>query len=184
MSILRFAARSLLASFFIVDGAKAVSNPDPLVPAAEKVTDTALPMARRLAPAGIADRLPDDPRTWVRITGAAQVLGGIGLATGIARRPAAALLGATMVPHVLATRPDKASEREVKVSAQSIFLRNLALLGGVVLAAQDTEGKPGMAWRAAQGKRRVVKEGRKQKRQVQKKAERVTKDLKAAVTNQ
>lgn len=182
MSILRFAARSLLASFFIVEGAKAVSNPDPLVDAAEKLTKTAVPMARRLAPAAVADRMPDEPRTWVRICGAAQVAGGIGLATGIARRPSAAVLALTMVPQVLATRPDRSLPRDERASVQSLFVRNLALLGGVVLAAQDTEGKPSRTWRAADAKRRLAQEGRKQKRGLQKKADQVKKDLAAAVS--
>ena len=39
----------------------------------------------------------------------------------------------------------------------SHFLKNLGLLGGLLLAAVDTEGKPGLAWRA----QRAAKDARR-----------------------
>ena len=38
---------------------------------------------------------------------------------------------------------------EAERPAQKIqFLKNLSMLGGLLLATVDTEGKPGLAWRA------------------------------------
>lgn len=184
MSILRFAARSLLASFFIAEGAQAAMDPDLRLSATEKITAAALP----LAPSAIADYLPDDPRTWARITGFAQIAGGIGLAMGIARRPCAALLGVSMIPAVM-DRPAKDLPEVERKAARAVHARNLGLFGAVLLAALDTEGKPDLAWRATDAKRRLAKESRRHKRQVKKsarwarkRAEAMTGELKSAVT--
>ena len=41
------------------------------------------------------------------------------------------------------------------------FLKNVSLLGGVLLAAQDTEGKPSLTWRAQKGGQTLAKDARK-----------------------
>lgn len=147
MSLLRFAARTMLASFFVVNGVKAIRNPEPLVPAAEPIATTLLPLAEKVLPPEAAAYLPEDTRGAVRLTGFAQVVGGLSLATGIGRRWGAAVLAATMVPHVLASNPAGASGAEREV-ARALLLRNVALTGGVLLASADTEGRPNLAWRA------------------------------------
>lgn len=146
MTFLRAAARTMLASFFVVNGVNAVRKPDAYVAEAEPVTSKVLPLAQRVVPPTAAVHLPEDTRTWVRIVGGAQIAGGAMLATGIGRRCGAGILAASMVPHVAASNPlaSQASERREMASH---LLRNVALLGGVLLAAFDTEGKPGIAWR-------------------------------------
>jgi uncharacterized membrane protein YphA (DoxX/SURF4 family) len=155
MSLLRFAGRTMLASFFVVNGAKAVANPEPLVSSAEPLAKAFVPLAQKVAPPTVANYIPEDTRTLVRLTGVAQVLGGLMLATGIGRRLGAGLLGASMIPHVLASRPGKLSTPEERQIAQSQLLRNVALLGGAILASLDTQGKPDLAWLAADRKQRL-----------------------------
>jgi hypothetical protein len=41
------------------------------------------------------------------------------------------------------------------------FLKNVSLLGGVLIASVDTEGKPSLAWRAQKGGQSLAKETRK-----------------------
>ena len=156
MSLLRFAGRSMLASFFVVNGAKAVANPEPHVPSAEPLAKAFVPLAQKVAPPTIATYIPEDTRTLVRLIGATQVVGGLMLATGIGRRLGAAILGVSMVPHVLASRPGKLSTPEERRIAQSLLLRNVALLGGVVLASLDTQGRPDLAWLANDRKDRLT----------------------------
>ncbi len=147
MSLLRAAARTMLASFFIVNGYKAFRHPEPLVPAAQPLADALLPLAERTLPPMAAAYLPEDTRGLVRCTGIAQLVGGVSLATGIGRRLGAGLLAATMVPHVLASNPFGAHGKDREV-AQALLVRNVALTGGVLLASVDTEGQPNLAWRA------------------------------------
>lgn len=198
MSLLRFAGRTMLASFFVVQGAKAVIKPEPFVEDAEPLAKAFVPLAQKVTPASVAGYVPDDTKTLVRITGAAQVVGGLMLATGIGRRLGATVLGLSMVPHVLASRPTKSDTAEEREIAKSLLLRNVALLGGAILASLDTQGRPSMAWLADDRRQRLTSEanrtakqlgGRAQRtgRGAAKKAKRVAeqaaKDAKAARTS-
>jgi uncharacterized membrane protein YphA (DoxX/SURF4 family) len=78
-----------------------------------------------------------------------QVGAGLMFATGKFVRPAALLLAGTLVPTTIAGHPfwnndDPAARNNNQVH----FLKNLGLLGGLLLAAVDTQGKPGLRWRA------------------------------------
>lgn len=157
MSLLRAAGRSMLASFFVVQGAKTALKPDAFVSDAEPVADRLVPLVHRFAPIQVKPFIPKDTKTLVRYTGAAQVVGGLGLATGLGRRPASSVLACTMVPHVLASRAPKGASAEQKATSRSLLLRNVALLGATILAANDTEGKPSIAWRASREQRKLSK---------------------------
>ncbi len=148
MSLLRFAARTMLASFFVVNGVKAMRDPGPLVAATEPLAKTLLPLAEKSLPPQAAAYLPEDAKGLVRLTGLAQVVGGLSLATGIGRRIGAFALAASMAPQLLASNPFTGDDSGEDGGVKDSFLRNLALTGGVLLAAQDTEGRPDLAWRA------------------------------------
>jgi uncharacterized membrane protein YphA (DoxX/SURF4 family) len=135
----------MLGTIFVASGAQAVANPDYLVPQAKRVTD-------RIAPALEKTRssLPTETRTLIRINGAAQLAGGLLLATRWAHRPAALALAASLVPTTVAGHPfwmhdDDAHRRDQQVH----FLKNVGLFGGLLLAAADTEGRPNLRWRTA-----------------------------------
>lgn len=145
MSLLRFAARSMLASFFVVNGVKALRDPDPLVPATEPLVKQFLPLAEKTLPPQAAAYLPEDARGVVRLSGIAQIVGGVCLATGLFRRVGALALAGSMVPQLLATNPLGSTAEHANTE---IFLRNVALTGGVLLAAADTEGQPSLANKA------------------------------------
>jgi len=156
MSLLRFAGRTMLASFFVVQGAKAVMNPEPLVADADPFAKAFVPLAQKVAPASVAGYVPEDTKTLVRITGVAQVVGGLMLATGIGRRLGAGVLGLSMIPHVMASRSAKGSTTEEREIAKSQLLRNVALLGGAILASLDTQGRPSLAWLADDRRQRLA----------------------------
>jgi uncharacterized membrane protein YphA (DoxX/SURF4 family) len=162
MTVVRALARPLLSVIFVVQGANAIRNPEPLVPKAQPVTDRMVPMVKKVAPAQVGDRLPDTTANLVRLNGAAQVLGGIALATGKGRRLGASLLAASLVPTTLAghafwQEKDKAVRNQQRIQ----FMKNLGIFGGLLLAAVDTEGKPGVAWRATHGAKAAKRETRR-----------------------
>jgi putative oxidoreductase len=155
MKPVRSAARALLGGIFVASGARTVANPEPFVTRAKAVTDRVGPLAERLNP-----RLPTDAAAMVRANGAVQLVAGLMLITGRFPRPAAAALAGTMVPTTLAGhRFWEADDPTERIHHQTQFMKNLALVGGLLLAAADTEGRPSLRWRtshAVRNRRRSV----------------------------
>ena len=103
--------------------------------------------------------IPTETATLVRVTGAMELVGGLALATGKGRRTGAVLLAISLIPATLAEHPFWTRELpQDKEKDKALFLKNLSLLGGVVLAARDTEGKPSLAWLAQSGTQSLVKD--------------------------
>lgn len=154
MSLLRFTSRALFASWFVAQGAKNVFNPGPATEKLAPTIDRVVGTARSVLPDEIASRLPQTAPTWVRLSGAAQVLAGLGYTLGVARRPSAAVLavttGLTLPSAVSGLRHDGVSK------GLDELLTVGALFGAAVLGTQDTEGRPGLAWRARSGARDAV----------------------------
>jgi len=136
--IVRRIARPMMAGIFIWGGINALRYPAAHVPAAEPVTK---PLAAKT-------QLPDDTELLVRANGAAMVAGGAMLATGKFPRVASALLLGTMVPTTATHNFWAESDPQAKQGKITQFLKDLALMGGLIIAAIDTEGKPGVTYRA------------------------------------
>ncbi|WP_433160891.1 DoxX family protein [Kribbella sp. CA-247076] len=159
MTVVRALARPLLSMIFVVQGANSIRNPEPLVPKAQPVADRLVPMVKRVAPPQVGDRIPETTVNLVRLNGAVQVLGGLALATGKGRRLGAAALATTLVPATVAGHPFwQVKDKEARQVQRIQFMKNLSLLGGLLLAAVDTEGQPGIAWRATHGARAAKRE--------------------------
>lgn len=160
MSLSRLIARPLLAAGFAYGAQNALRNTAALAPKAAKVTDTVVPLARK---AGIP--LPEDTVTLVRINAGAQLLGAAALATGKAPRLGALLLAVSLVPTTIAGHSFwNETDPAAKKASQLAFFKNLSMLGGTIIAAGDTDGKPGVAWRtkrAAKDARRETKRAAK-----------------------
>lgn len=140
MAISRRIARPLLASIFVAGGIDALRNPADKVKKAERVTG---PLSEQV------DFIPSDPEVLVRINGAVQVGAGLLLATGRFRRIASLALCGSIIPTTLAGHRFWEEEDEaMRAQQQMHFFKNLALLGGLILAAVDTEGEPSLGWRA------------------------------------
>jgi uncharacterized membrane protein YphA (DoxX/SURF4 family) len=154
----------MLASIFVVSGASILVNPDSKVNAAKRVTDRVGPLVENIDP-----RLPSDPRSLVRLKAAVDVVAGLLLATGHLTRPAAAALAAGLVPTTFAGHPFWTLPEDERAAHQVHFLKNLGLLGGLLLAAADTEGKPSFRYRTShaversqRSLRRAVKTARRE----------------------
>jgi putative oxidoreductase len=181
MTVVRALARPLLSVIFVVQGANAIRNPEPLVPKAQPVTDRLVPMVKKVAPPQVSDRLPDTTANLVRLNGAAQVIGGIALASGRGRRLGASLLAASLVPTTLAGHAfwhekDKAVRNQQRIQ----FMKNLGIMGGLLLAAVDTEGKPGVAWRATHGARAAKRETKRGAKAAKREAKQLAHEAKQA----
>lgn len=159
MTVVRALARPLLSIIFVVQGAKAVRDPEPHVAKAKPVADRFVPLVRKVAPPQIGDRIPESTANLVRLNGAAQVLGGLALATGKGRRLGAVVLAGSLVPTTLAGHSFwQESDEGVRAAQKVQFMKNLGLMGGLLLAAVDTEGKPGVVWRASHGAKAAKRE--------------------------
>jgi len=130
----------MMASIFITSGIDALFNPAPKVPVAE---DIAPKVASRIP--GLEGR---DTRTLIQLSGGLQVAAGTLLALGRFPRLSALTLAATLVPTTVAAHRFWEYEDGEREQQQVHFLKNVSMLGGLLLEAVDTEGKPGLAWRA------------------------------------
>ncbi|MFH8447928.1 DoxX family protein [Streptomyces fungicidicus] len=140
MSLLRVLGRPMLASMFLAGGLDAVRNPQNVAPLAESVVR---PVTDRV-PA-----LPESTEDCVRLNGAVQVVGGLLLATGKMSRPAALALAVSLIPTTLAAHRFWEEEDPAQRAQQRIhFLKNLSMLGGLLIAADDTGAAPSLLWRS------------------------------------
>jgi len=152
-------ARPMMASMFVVGGVNALKNADALAIKAKKVTDRVVPLAQRALPTA---PIPTDAATLVRINAVAQMGAATALATGTAPRVASAVLAATLVPTTISGHPFwEETDPQVKTTQRVQFFKNVSMFGGLLLAAADTEGKPGLAWRASHAVRAARKESRR-----------------------
>ena len=75
MTLLRAVARTMLASYFVSSGIKAIRDPEALVPAAEPLVDRVVPLIKEYTPEQVASFVPENTATLVRLNGAAQLVG-------------------------------------------------------------------------------------------------------------
>lgn len=156
MTLVRTAARPLLASMFVVGGVHALRNSAQLAPAAAPVTQKLEGAVGKAAP---QVPVPHEPQQWVRLNGALQLGAGLALATGRAPRLSSLLLAASTVFTTAAGhRFWEESDPAKKGDQQVHFFKNVSMLGGLLISAVDTEGRPGVAWRA----RRAAKDARRE----------------------
>lgn len=147
MSLSRVVARPLLAAMFVSGGLDAARHPETKVAAAKPVTD----QLRNVIPS-----LPEDTTTLVRANGMVQVVAGVLLALGKFRRMAALALIGSVIPTTWAGHRFWEESDEQKRAQQRVhFLKNLGLLGGLILALVDTEGAPSLGWRARRGAHQI-----------------------------
>jgi putative oxidoreductase len=140
MTVLRAAARPMLASIFVIQGFDAMLNP-------ERVALKADPVVRPLAE--LMPGVPGQTEDAVRLNGAIQFTAGSLLALGILPRPSALAIAATLVPTTVADHRFWEVEDDKERAQQRIqFLKNLAIFGGLLIAAADTAGRPSLAWRS------------------------------------
>jgi len=158
MSVIRFVARPMLASAFFVGAVGALKNATSLAPKASRVTEKVVPLAQRVAP---AVPVPEDPATLVRINAGVQIAAATALATGRLPRISSTILAASLLPttfagHAFWREEDPAARETQRMN----FFKGVSLVGGLLIAGVDTEGRPGVAWRARRAAKDVRREAR------------------------
>lgn len=181
MTIVRRLARPLLAASFVQEGLDAVMHPG-------KRTEQARPLVAAVAqPLG----LPEDPELFIRANGAVMIGAGALLAIGRLPRLAGLALAATLAPgiylHAVSLRTEKDSDR--RGAERDDLVRDLSRLGGAMLAAVDTQGRPSWAWRSRHAAEhlgasaeRTKRAARRNAKAAQREARRAAKQARRTVT--
>ena len=127
----------MLAAVFVASGVDVLRNPGPRV---AKAQDVAPQIAEKLG-------LPKDTEMLVKVNAATHVVAGSLLAIGKFRRLSALALMASMVPTTYAGhRFWEMDDPQERAQNQTHFLKNLAVMGGLMLEVLDTEGRPSVGW--------------------------------------
>jgi putative oxidoreductase len=107
--------RALLSAMFISGGWQAFKAPEARAP--------------RAAAIGVPF-----PEVATRLNGGAMVLAGAALASGVAVKPAAAVLAASLVPTTIAGHAFwKETDPKARTQQRIHFLKNVAMLGGLLV---------------------------------------------------
>jgi uncharacterized membrane protein YphA (DoxX/SURF4 family) len=149
--LIRRIARPLLSAVFVGQGVDSLLNPKRAAEAAAPAVD-----GLRALPDPVGSAVPSDPQTFAQITAAAQIGGGVLLASGKAPRIASAALALTVLPANLGAHMFwSESDPQLKAEKRRDFLTDLSLLGGLMIASADTAGKPSLGWRGRRAAERL-----------------------------
>ena len=145
MMLVRRIARPMLASTFVAGGVDAMLHPQTTQAVSERATRESM---RRIPKA------PElDADTAVRVDGAVMATAGAMLAMGRLPRLSAVLLLAAVTPTLVERarelkKDDKTGDPAERAAKRMAFLGGLGVVGGLLIAAADTEGKPSLTRRA------------------------------------
>jgi uncharacterized membrane protein YphA (DoxX/SURF4 family) len=127
MSITQRVADPLLAAMFISGGMDAVRNSESKVKRAESVVK---PLAKAIP------MIPDNTELLVKVNGVVQIAAGSLLALGKAKRLSSLVLIGSIIPTTYAGhRFWEETDESAKAQQRVHFLKNLGLLGGLILSA-------------------------------------------------
>ena len=149
--LIRRIARPMLSAAFISRGIDALRSP-------KSAADAARPTLEGLSklPDPVGTNVPSNAETVARVNAAVQIGGGLLLATGRLPRVASAALALTVVPGSLGGHTFwSESDPQRKADERRAFLTDVSLIGGLIIAAVDTEGKPSLGWRGRHAAHKV-----------------------------
>lgn len=142
--MLRGLARRLLGVTFLVGGVEAARDADR--------------RARQLRAQAGAEIGGVDAATVSRGLAAAQIGAGLMLVLGRFPRLASLLLAFTVVPDAASTHAFwSEQDKQDRAAQRSLFVRDLGLLGGLLVSASHTGGRASLAHTAKKGVRRAAK---------------------------
>ena len=149
--LIRRVARPMLSAVFISRGVESLRSPKPAADATRQTLDGLSKL-----PDPVGTNVPSDAETVARVNAAVQIGGGLLLATGKFPRIASVALAASVVPGSLGGNAFwNQSDPQRKSEERKAFITDISLLGGLIIAAVDTEGKPSLGWRGRRAARKV-----------------------------
>jgi uncharacterized membrane protein YphA (DoxX/SURF4 family)/propanediol dehydratase small subunit len=141
----------MLATTFITRGVEALRSPKP-------AADAARPTLEGLSklPDPVGPNVPTNAETVAKVTAGVQIGAGLLLASGRLPRLSSAALAVSVVPgslggHAFWNETDpgrKAAERKA-------LFGDIGLIGGLIIASVDTEGRPSLGWRGRRAAQKV-----------------------------
>ncbi|MBE1548624.1 putative membrane protein YphA (DoxX/SURF4 family) [Mycobacterium sp. OAS707] len=149
--LIRRIARPMLSAVFISRGVDALRSPKP-------AADAARPTLEGLSklPDPVGTNIPSNAETVARVNAAVQIGGGLLLASGKLPRLASAALAFTVIPGSLGAHTFWGeADPHRKADERRAFFTDVSLIGGLIIAAVDTEGKPSLGWRGRRAARKV-----------------------------
>ena len=149
--LIRRIARPMLSAVFISRGIDALRSPKP-------AADAARPTLEGLSklPDPVGTNVPSNAETVARVNAAVQIGGGLLLASGKLPRVASAALALSVVPGSLGGHTFwSETDPQRKADERRAFLTDVSLIGGLIIAAVDTEGKPSLGWRGRRAAHKV-----------------------------
>jgi uncharacterized membrane protein YphA (DoxX/SURF4 family) len=141
----------MLATTFITRGVEALRSPKP-------AADAARPTLEGLSklPDPVGTNVPTDAETVAKVTAGVQIGAGLLLAWGKLPRLSSAALAVSVVPgslgaHAFWNETDPAR----KAAERRALLSDVGLIGGLIIASVDTEGRPSLGWRGRRAARNL-----------------------------
>jgi uncharacterized membrane protein YphA (DoxX/SURF4 family) len=109
--------------------------------------------------------------TIVRANAVLQIGAAAALATGRMPRLSSTVLAVSLLPTTMAGHAFWREQDPALRNTQRLnFFKGVSIVGGLLIAGVDTEGKPGVAWRARRAGRDVRREARSLARQARSEA--------------
>jgi uncharacterized membrane protein YphA (DoxX/SURF4 family) len=140
----------MLSAVFISRGVEALRSPKPAADATRQTLDELSKL-----PDPVSTNLPSNAETVARVNAAVQIGGGLLLATGKLPRIASAALAVSVVPPLGGHAFWKEVDPQRKADERRAFVTDISLIGGLIIAAVDTEGRPSLGWRGRRAAHKV-----------------------------
>lgn len=141
----------MLSAVFISRGIEALRSPKPATDASRQTLEGLSKL-----PDPVGTNVPSDAETVAKVTAGVQIGGGLLLATGKLPRLASAALALSVVPSSLGGHAFWSEvDPQRKADERRAFITDISLIGGLIIAAVDTEGKPSLGWRGRRAARKV-----------------------------
>jgi len=145
----------MLAGVFVSGGINALRQPGPR---AELVRQSGLP---ENLPAQVPEPLRT-PENVVRVNAVVDILGGLALVRSKTPRLASLALMASLTPTTVVGHPFwNEKDKQAKAQQQLHFLKNLGIIGGLLLSATDTGGRESLPHAVGRLSRKAKKDAAK-----------------------
>jgi uncharacterized membrane protein YphA (DoxX/SURF4 family)/gas vesicle protein len=149
--LIRRIARPMLATTFITRGVEALRSPKP-------AADAARPTLEGLSklPDPVGANIPTNAETVAKVTAGVQIGAGLLLATGRLPRISSAALAVSVVPGSLGAHAFwNETDPSRKAAERRALFADVGLIGGLIIASVDTEGRPSLGWRGRRAARKL-----------------------------